>query len=341
MRQIVRGLSLVATMATLASCGGTATVAQSPADQATRFPNPATGPPTVRAQWRSCAVDAPMDPEPPQVALTLPRLDGSFPATAAIHCQLDHRRRADGGLDLVLTEGRATDLTLLITALRRPDTSTGPEACTLEGPWVPNLLLIDGRGRWIRPGIPVDGCGKPLPDVVTTVRGLRLTTVSERVVREIESAGAARSGCSQDHRDVVASDTGYPDSSVRPGRGAVPFRSSDPVRLCGYRVSADKSGPADPVGDFAYGRTLSPQQRTSVERALTTLPPAADCVGSAHRFAVLANPNGVGGAVYIELDHCRRVLVSPLYGTPTLAQADRAFLGLVEDLDGSARSTPR
>ncbi|MFI6823320.1 hypothetical protein ACIBJE_20530 [Micromonospora sp. NPDC050187] len=340
MRQIVRGLGLVAAVATLSSCG-TVTVAQSPADQGARFPVPATGAPTVHAEWASCAVDAPMDPKPPQEALTLPRLDGGFRATAAIHCQLDYRRRADGGLDLVLTEGRATDLTVLLTALRRPDTSAGPEACTLEMPWVPNLLLLDASGRWIRPGIPVDGCGKPLPDLVPAVRGLRLATVSERVVREIESAGAARAGCSQDHRNVVASETGYPDSSLRPGRGSVPFRSTAPVRLCGYRVPAEERGLADPGGDFAYGRTLSPQQRKSVERALTTLPPATDCAGNAHRFAVLANPGGAGGTVYVELDHCRRVLVSPLYGPPTLAQADRTFLGLVADLDGSARSAPR
>lgn len=339
MRQIVRGLGLVATVAALASCG-TVTVAQSPTDQEARFPVPVTGAPTVHAEWVSCAVDAPMDPEPPRVALTLPRLDGGFPATAAIHCQLDHRRRADGGLDLVLTEGRATDLAVLLNALRRPDTSTGPEACTLEMPWVPNLLLLDGRGRWIRPGIPVDGCGKPLPELVTAVRGLRLTTLSERVVREIESAGAARSGCTQDHRNMVASETGHPDSSVRLGRGSVPFLSTAPVRLCGYRVPAEEIGLADPGGDFTYGRTLSPQQRKSVERALTTLPPARDCAGSAHRFALLANPDAAGGTVYVELDHCRRVLVLPLYGPPTLAQADRAFLGLVEDLDESVRSTP-
>lgn len=329
MRQIVRGFAVVAAVVTLAGCGGTGTVTGSPADDGrARLPAPVAGTPAVRAGWTSCAVDAPMDPEPPRDALTLPRLHNGFPATTAIHCQLEHRRRADNSLDLVLTEGRATDLTTLLAALRRPDSTATPDACNLDMPWVPNLLLLDSQGRWIRPGVPTDACGKPLPDLVAAVRGLRLTTVSERVVREIESAGAASSGCPQNHGNMVA-ETGRPDFSVRPGRGSAPFPSTAPLRLCGYQVPAEERGSASSDGGFEYGRTLPPQRRKAVERALTTLPPAADCTASAHRFAVLSAPGGLGGVVYVELDHCRRVLVTPVAGPPTLAQADRTFLRLI------------
>ncbi|MGN9807455.1 hypothetical protein [Micromonospora sp. L32] len=77
-------------------------------------------------------------------ALTLPRLDTGFAATAAVYCQLDVKRRADAGQDMVVTESRATDLTALL-ALRLPDESLTVEACTLEMPWVPNLLLLDAQ----------------------------------------------------------------------------------------------------------------------------------------------------------------------------------------------------
>lgn len=178
-------------------------------------------------------------------ALALPRLSTGFTVATAVHCQLEPTRRADGGEDLVLTEGRATEITALLTALRLPDDTSTVGICTAEMPWVPNLLLLDAQGRWIRPGLPVDGCRKPRPEVPEAVRGLRLTIVSEEVVREIVSAGAAASGCNQDWSDVL-------------------------------------------------------------------------------RDAVVT-----GDAIYVELDHCRRVLATPLYGPAALAQADTAFVELL------------
>ncbi|WP_030487012.1 hypothetical protein [Micromonospora chokoriensis] len=180
MRTIVGGFVVVMILTGLAACGRAPTVAEAPTDEREAQPSPAvTGTPAIRSRWVSCAVNAPIgdDGRPPN-ALTLPRLGTEFAVAYAVHCQREPKRRADGGEDLVLTEGRATDVTALLAALRLPNDTTPVEACTLEMPWEPNLLLFGAQGQWIRPGLPVDTCGKPLAAVQEAVRALRLTTVT-------------------------------------------------------------------------------------------------------------------------------------------------------------------
>ncbi|WP_433686921.1 hypothetical protein ACQP0I_24450 [Micromonospora carbonacea] len=325
---VVRKVFGVAAVAVLAACGA---VAEPPAGSR---PAPAltrtTGTPAVESGWTSCAVDAPeAEAGPSTGALTLPRLGTGFAATAAVICQQEPTRRPDGGTDLVLTEGRSTELTALLAALRLPDGRTTADACTLELPLVPNLLLFDASGRWIRPGLPIDGCGKPLPEVLQAVRSLRLSSTFRTVVREVESAGAAASGCGQSWSDMVTSETGQQGSRPRAGRIVPPFPPAAPLRLCVFRVPADQQGASKPAGSFAYGRPLPPSAREALLRALAALPPAGRCAGAADRFAVLRASDGTGGELYVELDHCRRVLVSPSAGPPTLAQADGPLLELL------------
>ena len=331
MRAILRGLAVVTALAGLVACGGAPRADKPTIGGPQAQPrSPVTGTPAVRSGWTSCEVDAPMELSvPPSDALILPRLGTGFAATVAVHCQLGPKRRADGGQDLVLTEGRATDLTALLAALRLPDEQPTNGACTLEMPWVPNLLLFDAQGRWIRPGIPVNGCGKPRPEVQEAVRGLRLTTVTEKVVREIESSGAALSGCGQEWSDMVATETGDSASGARPGRVALPFPATAQLRLCVFRVPAEQRGTAKPVGTFEYGLLLPEQRRRTVERALAALPPAKECSGAADGFAMLRAADGTGGEIYVELDHCRRVMTRPLSGPPVLAQADDALVELL------------
>ncbi|MDG4760501.1 hypothetical protein [Micromonospora sp. WMMD710] len=286
-----------------------------------------TGTPAMRGGWTSCAVDAPVgDDGRPLDALAMPRLGTDFTVSAAIHCQREPKRRVDGGEDLVLTEGRATDVTALLAALRLPDDTTTVEACTADMPWVPNLLLLDALGRWIRPGLPVDDCGKARPEVAAAVRGLRLTTVSETVVRELVSAGAAASGCHQDWSDMVATETRDPRYRPRPGRVSLPSQ----VRLCVYRVPAQQQGEPQPAGTFEYGLLLPPQRRAAIERTLAVPRPAKQCADAADRFAVLLDATITGDAIYVELDHCRRALATPLYGPSVLVQADTALITLLK-----------
>ncbi|MEV4629871.1 hypothetical protein AB0J90_26760 [Micromonospora sp. NPDC049523] len=63
---------------------------------------------------------------------------------------------------------------------------------------------------------------------------------------------------------------------------------------------------------------------------LAALPPAEECSDAAERFALLrAAEDGIGGEVYVELDHCQRVLTTPLTGPPILAQADNTLVELL------------
>ncbi|GAA2707083.1 hypothetical protein [Actinoplanes palleronii] len=112
----------------------------------------ASGGPKVHSQWMSCAVKT----GDGQDALTLPRLTGSFPAVSAVICDDRPQPGATGSAEV-----RATDITALLATLRLPDEGATAQACTQELPFVPWLVLLDAQGRWIRPGVPVDSCGKP------------------------------------------------------------------------------------------------------------------------------------------------------------------------------------
>jgi hypothetical protein len=79
------------------------------------------------------------------------------------------------GEGLVLTEGRAADVTALLAALRLPDDTTTVEIYTAEMPWVPKLLVLDAQGRWIRPGLAVADADR-LADLRDAICCLMLTT---------------------------------------------------------------------------------------------------------------------------------------------------------------------
>ncbi len=320
MRTIVRGFVAVVAAITLAACASASgTVADTP-----------TGTPSVRPQWTSCAADAP----PPSFAggddaLTLPRLGGDFVPTAVIVCTEEVQQRADGGQDLVATESRADDVTALLAALHLPDEQPVDGACTADLPTVPWFVLLDAQGRWIRPGVARDGCGKVRVEVRNAVAALQLTRVATRVLREITSGAAAASGCSQTWADMVSVETkqGDPTSAAV---GSDPFPPTEQVRLCVYRVQASEQGTAKPAGDFQYGVVLSPQRQASIDRSLLTAGAARACSTPAGLFALLLSVDGSGATVYVELDGCRRIMVDTGDGGPILAQAD---LSLVELLD--------
>ncbi|WP_329108684.1 hypothetical protein OG792_08525 [Micromonospora sp. NBC_01699] len=331
MRAIAKGLTVLAALAVMAACENTGRIAEPPVDKLQGRPFPiVTGTPAVQKAWTSCETDAPMEiGGPPSDALILPRLDTGFAATVAVHCQLEPERRADRGEDLVLTEGRATDLTTLLAALRLPDDTFIPDACTADMPWVPNLLLLDAHGHWIRPGLPTTGCGKARTEVEEAVRALRLTTIKEKVIREILSSGAAVSGCTQEWQDMVAIETSGPTPRALPSHVSLPFEPTSQMRLCVFRVPADRQGTPDVAGTFDYGLLLPEQRREVIARTLASMPPAQECTGPADRFAVLRASNNTGGEIYVELDHCRRILTRPMSGPPTLAQADHTLIELL------------
>ncbi|WBB66816.1 hypothetical protein [Micromonospora sp. WMMD812] len=288
-------------------------------------------PPRVVDRWTSCADEAPaagLLPPGGSDATSLPLLDDSFTPVAAVLCGQQVQRRPDGGQEMVATERRADDVGALVAALRLPDERRAAGPCTLDMVIPPWLALLDQQGRWVRPGIPVGPCGKPRTEVGEALDGLRMTTVATRPIREIESAEAAAAGCVQRWADMVAVQAGFGETTA-PVSAAPSIAAGTALRLCVYDVPAAERGSGKPAGEFAYGRVLPPDRTAAVTRALATTGPVAACATPAGRFALLRPVDGTGPEVYVELDGCRRVLVTPPGGPPSLGQADPTLPGLL------------
>ncbi|MFI7547096.1 hypothetical protein [Actinoplanes sp. NPDC049599] len=313
-------LVMTAVLAASAGCGG-----------GSGAPAPPAGQLKIEPAWTSCAAEAPTPSGPglpgPADAGTLPRLDDSFQPVAAVVCSSAPLRRTDGGQDLVATESRAEDVTALVTALRLPDERLSGGACTLELYLPPFFVLLDARGRWVRPGLPADECGKVRSEVRNAVQGLRLTPVAGRPVREIESSEAAAAGCGQQWSDMVW--VAGAGAGADSGRAAVVppgFDGPEPVRLCVYRVPAEQQRTGKPAGDFVSGRYLSDEQWSGARREIESAAAAGPCTTPASRFAVL---HFGAGQLYVELDGCRRLLAQAADGSQTLRRASPALLALL------------
>jgi hypothetical protein len=267
--------------------------------------------PGIHVRWRSCAGEPSLQPlSDGSDATPLPPSTGAFRPVAAVMCREDTRRRPDGGTDATAVEDRADDVAAMLAALRLPGappsagTSDGL-ICTADGYLPPRLVLLDERGRWLRPAIPRDACDKPLAEVTTALDALRWTRVATRVLGEVESAEAAASGCDQIHTDMV-----WFTGVAPPTRQGVLALSADdtaPVRLCVYRVRASGRDSEKPQGEFVSGGLLPAGRWAAVKRAIRSSGEPAACATPADRFARLVTPRG---DIHVELDGCRR-LVAP------------------------------
>jgi hypothetical protein len=325
----------------LAGCAGQAS-GTGAADAQSLVPAPdlrSPGTPQVHPRWRSCAAEPQLRPHAEGGDIVLPPLGAAFHPVAAVMCRESQQRRPDGGLDAVAVEERADKVAALVTALRLPDDAPLPEApppgtplpewsgpplpddflgaepvgtlCTADGYAPPKLVLLDARGRWVRPGIPRDSCGKPRPEFTAALEQVRWTRVTTRVLGEIESAEAAASGCDQVYGDMVWTATVYPTD--KQGELAPLAEDAAPVRMCVYRVAAGQQPTDKPRGDFVSGGLLPPGRWAAVRRHLQASGPAAPCTTPASRFALL---NTSGGQIFVELDGCRRLLA------PTVVPGD-------------------
>lgn len=331
------GLAVVVAVL-LAGCAGPSTHTAQPGDGRTSDGQTndqrAPGTPPVQPVWRSCPIQAPgpADRLPHLAAgndaLGLPLLGDDFPAVAAVLCGVGPRQRPGGGEDLAATESRADEVAALVEALRLPDEPPADGPCTTDLPMVPWLALLDAQGRWVRPGVPSDACGKPRIEVRDAIAALRLKPVSARPIRQLESAEAAAAGCSQTWADMVWVQTST--GSIDPPAAVGPLRDgAGQVRLCAYRVPASEQRSGKPAGEFAYGGALAADRWAAIKRAVPAAGRAKPCTTPAGLFAVLFAT--AGGEVYVELDGCRRIMAPSAAGRYAVRQADRALLALLAD----------
>jgi len=280
-------------------------------------------------------------------AVSLLRFADTFHPVAAVMCREDTQQRPDGGTDAIAVEDRADDVAALLAALRLPDApppspepSAGDESpdsdliCTADGYSPPRLVLRDRQGRWVRPWIPRDDCGKPLAEAKAAMDKLRWTRVATRVLGEVESAEAAASGCDQVFTDMVWFTGVYPPT--RQGDLAPLADDAASIRLCIYQVKASGRDSEKPQGDFAAGGTLPTNRWAAVKRAVQTSGKATTCTTPANRFARLVTPRG---DIYVELDGCRRLVaqgVVPADGTSldTIWQASTDLPALLTTTPG-------
>ncbi|WP_433126713.1 hypothetical protein ACQPWW_28320 [Micromonospora sp. CA-240977] len=297
------------------------------------------GPAQIVETWTSCAEAAPQAgailsvpntgaPTPAGVEPKIGRIDSAFTPVTAVLCGRELRPGPGGGRDQVATERRATQIAPLLAALRLPDQeSAGDVACTLDMIVPPWLALLDERGRWLRPYLPTDTCGKPRPELRTALAELSTTTVDTRVVGQVEGPAAEAAGCAQRWTDLVWVET----SNGRPGPPApATSLAAGPLRLCVYQVPSAQQGSGKPAGDFVYGGPLPAARQAGVLRALANRRAVVDCATPASRFAVLRPLDGTAGPDrYVELDGCRRFLVTASTGGGQLGQGDDALAALL------------
>jgi hypothetical protein len=314
------GAFLLVTMVVLAGAGGCAGSSGAPA--------PPSGELKIQPVWTSCADEVPTPSGLGQGGADvagLPRLDDSFRPVAAVVCSSAPVRRPGGGEDPTATESRADDVAALVTALKLPDEKLSGGACTAEFYVAPFFALLDAEGRWVHPGLPGDACGKVRIEVREALQGLRLTPVSSRPIRELESDEAAAAGCTQQWADMVWA-TAQMGASGEPVVVPPGFDGPVPARVCVYRVPADQQRTGKPAGDFLSGRTLTGEQWTAARQAFESAGPAEACTTPATRFAVL---HFGAGELYAELDGCRRVLAPAADGSQTIRQAAPALSTLL------------
>ncbi|WP_347661538.1 hypothetical protein [Micromonospora sp. B9E7] len=313
----------------LAGCGGTTTKPGGGEEP---------GPAEIVDGWTSCAEAAPRAGEVitvPNTATSAPavpeprigRIDPAFTPIAVVLCGRGIQPGAGGGQEQTATERRAEETSALLAALRLPDQQADGEiACTLDMVIPPWLALVDEQGRWLRPYLPTDSCGKPRSEVTAVLAGLPWKTVATRTVGQIESPAAEAAGCAQRWADMVWAETRH----GRPGP-SVPATSpaAGPLRLCVYQVPPSEQGGDKPAGDFVYGGPLPAERQAGVLRGLSNRRAVPDCATPASRFAVLRSLDGAGPDRYVELDGCRRFLVAPPSGGAQLGQGDDALAKLL------------
>ncbi len=277
--------------------------------------------------WTSCDTVAPDHSMIGTDAIGLAKLADDFSPVAAVVCDEQHVQHADGSEELVAFERRAEDIDALVAALRLPDEPRTTNPCTMELRGVRWFVLLDADGRWVRPGLPVEACGKVRMEVVDAALALQTTEVSSRVVRVLVTAEQAVTGCAPGWSNVVAMHT--QTSGVSQSLPTAPALPGGDVRLCVYTVPADQRGTEKPAGEVVSGGVLGPDRVAAIAAALPQLPLAQECTGPAGSFAILFT-SGNHDAVYVELDGCRRVLMYAPDGRAWLGQADEAFLALLD-----------
>ncbi|GAA4249203.1 hypothetical protein [Dactylosporangium darangshiense] len=276
----------------------------------------------IHDAWTSCK-EVIADPlrAPGDLPLGLERLPADFAPAEVVVCSIGSQQRADGAEEQVWAERRGDKVEALTAALRLPDVPRTDQPCTADLPGVPWFAVIDKAGRWLRPGVAADACGKLRLEVRRAVDELQLRTVATTVLGETKSAAAAKAGCEQRWSDMVGAVMASPPTPPA-GRPFDPPQGQ--MRLCVYTVAPEEQGSGKPAGNFERGGPLPAATWASLRAAMLPAGPVVPCTAHASRFALFRPVDERGGEVYLELDGCHRMLFSAPSGE-TLRQGTQAL----------------
>jgi len=206
-------------------------------------------------------------------------------------------------------------LAKFISALRRPSVTTPANVACLTILYLePSFVLIDRRGRVLRPALPVMECGKPFPAAITALQHLPWLTVSVRRTKQIATRAELASGCSSQWGDL------FKMGNLQPSGGGPAF-SPRPARLrvCIYQ---------DPSHNFIRGGYISQAAETKLLAEIQGGLTSTRCARPHTVYAVLlaVSPETRGGQIAeAELNGCGRIY-RPDYQVGTVSRAGLAII---------------
>jgi hypothetical protein len=258
---------------------------------------------TTPPVWAEPACPDPLPDDPRGASPPRGGIPDDFVTSWVLRCRHDTRDVPGNGQWRVRVAERAdTSAPELLDQLRRPsDPQSTPTPCPAMLVPTPYFVLVDSTGRALLPAMPTDKCSFPREEARAALEALPFRVLSETPVRQLASQESIDAGCSEDWKDELVIDAGY----ATPGPATPVWPTpADALRVCVYATSPDA---AEPVGQFASGRTLTGNEARTLSDALANAGPATACSTPHTRFAVVRRDDAGEWAV-VELDGCHRVL---------------------------------
>jgi hypothetical protein len=222
-----------------------------------------------------------------------------FHAVTAVSCDRADRIIRGARWEVEVRGVAVSGIPRLVRALRLPsERRSGTTTCTANIELAPSIALVDARGRYLVPRVPVDACDHPLQAVMLAFDAVGWREVSARPVRRQASRQAVAAGCDMKAKNLLDVYAGL--GAQRSGSGPVAPSLRRPTHVCVFRVTrADRE-----VGSFVRGFALRPDASRRLLGALTGPAPGGECPPV--RVFAFVTIDG-GPYVQVELGGCWRV----------------------------------
>jgi hypothetical protein len=257
-------------------------------------------------------------------------LPGDLAVTEVVECSVEDRPVAGDGVWSFNVEKRSiVGIERLLATLRTKDEPAPANlTCALVGITLPWFALVDTRGNWVRPHLPLTMCGAPQPAMMSALAAVSWSTVRATKDKQVTTqaqataeAQAAAVGCATPFKDMISIDASFrvPTSSPSGLLGS----PQTGFTVCHYAASKDPGGM--PLLTFISGRRVSGTAAATLANALMAAGPVQPCQ-LAHT-TVIGIFTSASDWLLIEDDGCHRVLDG---GNNSWSQATPALLATLK-----------